>query len=263
MYISVSKKTSAKYPQYLEKMQVSNWTEMAQLITSRVWSPIIWADGHRKGDYFTECGLCVLDVDDGMSLSGATDFVKQQGFSHLIATTKNHQLPKGGELPCDRFRIILRFSQVILDRELYRFNIKKVVKSFGADRAATDLARIYQPCREIVSVSSGGCMAVREPRKLDPITAAGLEKYRKFLASHKKVKPFAEEFIQSGRLDQTGGRKRTIYSVACELVRAGWRLNDIETAIKRSPIDWSGIDSRIVKAAVDSAARRFSSESRF
>lgn len=264
IYISSAENASFKYPKILKREVVQNWANLAQLIVSKVWSPITWEGGQRHGNNFLEASLCVLDIDDGMSLESAVAFVKSQGYSHLIATTKSHQIPKGDELPRDRFRVILRFSQVISDPELYRYNIRRVVKAWGADRAATDLARIYQPCRDIVSASSGGVVTVAPVKRLDPKVAFTLEKYRAFIASKRagKPKPFAEEFIHSGRLDGTGGRKRTIYSVACELVQAGWPLSDIETAIKRSPIDWSGIDGRIVKAAVDSAARRFSSGTR-
>lgn len=260
MYISASKQASKKYPIYFDTCSVSNWADIARVIVRSVWSPITWAEGRRHGDNFLSCELCVLDVDDGMSLESAVSFVKAQGYSHLIATTKSHQVAKGDEPACDRFRVILRFSQVISDPELYRFNIRRVAKAWGADRAATDLARTYQPSREIVSMSSGGVVPLAPVKQVDPRVLYSLEKHRAFLAKVRGGQPksFALEFIERGRLDHTGGRKRTIYSVACELVKAGWLLSDIETAIRRSPIDWSGIDSRTVKAAVDSAARRFS-----
>ncbi len=232
---------------------------MARVITSEVWSPIVFGGGYRRGAGFERCQLAALDIDDGMELSEALRWLRGAHVGHVVATTKSHQLAKGDEQPRDRFRVVMMWASEITEASVYQHNIKRLAKAWGGDPAATDLARIYQPCREVVQVLSGKFMPVTRPRVVSEISRQITMAYsRRFRSSGAGAeKAFARAFIERGDLDKTGGRKRTIYSVACELVKAGWKDQDIRRAITSAPISWAGLEMRIVDDSLTSARRRF------
>lgn len=252
MYISVARDASKKYPNEYNRIAVANWSVVAKIATTCRWSPIIWQDGRRKGDNYQGSHFAVLDIDDGLTLTEALTFLYQHNLGHVVVTTKSHGIAKGSEPAIDRFRIILLWSREIIKPSEYTFNLRKLAQSWAADRAATDLARVFQPGKDIVSIRSGERIFVKakpEIRQMDRDLAA---KYR----TKKGIKRFAQEFLDCGRLDSTGGRKRTIYSVACELAQSGIGPAESLRMILSAPIDWQGISQSNVQSCVLSAQRR-------
>lgn len=257
MYLSTSRSATKKYPTELDFRPVVSWSDVARVISSQVWSPIVFQDGYRRGSGFQRCQLAALDIDDGMALSEALRWLRSAHVGHVVATTKSHQLAKGDEQPRDRFRVVMMWASEITDAPVYQHNIKRLAKAWGGDPAATDLARVYQPCREIVQVLSGKLMPVDMPRVVSETSRQITMAYSRRFRSQRSEKAFARAFIEHGNLDKTGGRKRTIYSVACELVKAGWKDTDIRKAIQSAPISWAGIEMRVVDDSLISARRRF------
>ena len=257
MYVSISRSATKKYPTELHFRPLASWSDLARVIVSQVWSPIAFKGGYRRGSGFERCQLAALDIDDGMELSEALRWLRSAHVGHVVATTKSHQLAKEGEAPRDRFRVVMMWASEITEARVYQHNIKRLAKAWGGDPAATDLARIYQPGREIVQVLSGKLMPVDIPKPVSEISRQITMAYSRRFRSGRSEKAFARAFIEHGNLDNTGGRKRTIYSVACELVKAGWKDQDIRTAITSAPISWAGLEMRIVDDSLTSARRRF------
>ena len=259
MYLSIPRSATKKYPTELDFRPVASWSDLSKIITSQVWSPIVFEGGYRRGSGFLRCQFAALDIDDGMALSEALRWLRSAHVGHVVATTKSHQLAKGDEQPRDRFRVVMLWASEITEARVYQHNIKRLAKAWGGDPAATDLARIYQPGSEVVQVLSGKFMPVAIPKAVSEtsrqITMAYSRRFRVSGAGSEKA--FARAFIEHGNLDNTGGRKRTIYSVACELVKAGWKDQDIRTAITSAPISWAGIEMRVVDDSLTSARRRF------
>ena len=266
MYISISNSTSKKLSShvYFRPVEVTGWQGLAGLVCSHVWSPIVWSPdgedenyGRRVSTNFKVSYFAGVDVDDGLALDDALRFLKEKNFGHVLATTKSHGIAKNGEEPRDRFRIVFRWQSPIRDLELYQYNMKRLAEAWQADRSATDGARMFQPCRDIISVQQGQDI----PLSFKPKPSYSVLMLRRFkshmLKASREPSPWAEAFLNCGRLDSTGGRKRTIYSVACELTKVGWSEAEIVSAIRSAPISWDGIDERIVSQAVKSAARRF------
>jgi hypothetical protein len=254
MYLSVSTESRRNFPTKFRRVQVRHWGDVARIVTTERWSPIVWHDGQRRSDHFSAAYFAALDIDDGLSLVEAITFLRNQGLSHLIVTTKSHGKAKGEEAPRDRFRLLMPWSQEIIKPSVYRFNLRRLAENWNADMAATDLARVFQPGREIVSTASGGKATVTIPREPDKRMVDLKSRY----SVKRGIKHFAEEFCQNGRLDHSGGRKRTIYSVACELAKSGVSASESISLIQRAPINWQGLTSNLVTSCVESAQRRFS-----
>lgn len=257
MYLSIPRSATKKYPTELIYRPVASWSDLSKIITSQVWSPIVFEGGYRRGSGFLRCQFAALDIDDGMALSEALRWLRSAHVGHVVATTKSHQLAKGDEQPRDRFRVVMLWASEITEARVYQHNIKRLAKAWGGDPAATDLARIYQPGREVVQVLSGKFMPVAIPKAVSETSRQITMAYSRRFRSGRSEKAFARAFIEHGNLDNTGGRKRTIYSVACELVKAGWKDQDIRTAITSAPISWAGIEMRVVDDSLTSARRRF------
>lgn len=253
MYLSVARDASKKYPNEYDRIAVANWSVVAKVATTCRWSPIIWQDGRRKGDNYQGSHFAVLDIDDGLTLTEALTFLYQHSLGHVVVTTKSHQMAKGSEPAIDRFRIIMLWSREIIKPSEYTFNLRKLAQSWAADRAATDLARVFQPGRDIVSIRSGQKVWVNTVPKPSRIAQV-----RSAIATKNGVRRFAREFLECGRLDSSGGRKRTIYSVACELSKSGLGSGEVERMILSAPISWQGIPQATVQSIVLSAQRRFS-----
>lgn len=254
MYLSVSTESRKTFPTKFKRVAVKHWGDVARIVTTERWSPIVWHDGQRRGDDFQQSYFAALDIDDGLSLAEAATFLRRQSLSHLIVTTKSHQLAKGEEAPRDRFRLLMPWSSEIIKASVYRFNLRRLAQNWNADMAATDLARVFQPGREIVSTMGGDKVKVAIPKEPDKrmINLKSLYQVRRG-----GIKHFAQEFVQKGRLDHTGGRKRTIYSVACELAKSGASASESLSMILSAPIDWQGITRSSVESCVTSAQRRF------
>ena len=115
-----------------------------------VWSPVVWSSGERLQKNFSAAQWCVLDFDCGeMSLGEAQNTFCDM--VHVIGTTKSHRVEKNGRC-CDRFRVALRFSEVIRDLRVYRYNMAKMTHNYPCDSSCRDGARYFFPCTQIVSI---------------------------------------------------------------------------------------------------------------
>lgn len=139
------------------KLQIRKFWILQNVITRHVWSPIIFKDGRRRGDNFLEARWLALDFDTpeyslSQCMKDWCDTI------HVIGTTKNHQKQKGAHPPCDRFRLVVPFAEVINCARTYEHNFKIVGERYGADSQVKDKARLFFPCQEIVSVQTEGEM---------------------------------------------------------------------------------------------------------
>lgn len=136
--------------------------DFCSTICQCIWSPIIWKSGVRAKNAFLECRYVVLDFDSGTpSLEEIQEEMAELGLKYILGTTKNHRKEKvtaGGAKspPVDRYRLVLKASEPIHDRELFEWNMSEFASWFGADESCDDGARFYYPCRDIVRVVREG-----------------------------------------------------------------------------------------------------------
>jgi hypothetical protein len=103
-----------------------------------------------------------------MSLDDASKKLKGK-YSHVIATTKNHQKVKNPgkpseQPPCDRFRVVLLLSRPVVGEASYRKLIGRVRKDLfpTSDRQCLNPGRLFYSCTEIMVRDSSGPIEVDE-----------------------------------------------------------------------------------------------------
>jgi hypothetical protein len=197
--------------------RIDNFDHLTRSICSRVWSPIVWQNGHRAQIDFLSCEYAVLDFDDGhMPIEHAKLIFAT--YWHIIGTTKSHQKEKSGKI-CDRFRVVLRWEAAISNLDLYRYNIKYLARSYRSDEACTDGARCYMPCSEIVSKNHDGrFLYVRTPKSRPQKTCS---------VSTSERRPLSEFVLAVSRYGPTAGKRNVeCFRAACECCRKGYGVSD-------------------------------------
>lgn len=153
-----------KYP--FRPLKIKRFSDISYSILNFTWSPIIFRQYTRNQQNFHMATVVGLDFDNKdevtMPLGNAVDNVFCD-LRHIIATTRNHQKPKDGSPPADRFRVILQFERPIYDLRTYRYNVSRLVRHWGSDEAAKDGARLFFPSVEIVSKGDGDLLEVLTP----------------------------------------------------------------------------------------------------
>lgn len=229
MSVSLARDFELYNQKHFETLQVSSILFFARMMSSRVWSQLIWKDGVRLSENFLECHYLALDFDDGKwSLQDAVNFCQKHKYAHIIGTTKSHQIVKGTKPACDRFRMVIPWESVITDSAAYRHNMSKLAKKIPIDTQALDLARSFLPCRDIISYGAGGKMAwsLPPPPRKKPVyvQSAGLPSH--VLSKLKMMPP-------------EGERNKHTFTLAMMLAAHGMDERQVIDHVLSAPIELS------------------------
>lgn len=207
---------------------------MARHLTRSIWSPIIFEQGYRNSANFRETQICALDFENPeYPLAQAlNDFCDMR---HIIGTSRNHQREKDGHPPMDRFRVVMFFEKPFTDLEHYTQNMLAIIKRYGADPQCADGARLYYPCREIVSFLDDGYLVdVVEKSTHKEERLRHFNAKEKYLYLHAGVLPeFAEMFSRT--VIPVGSRNSACWRVARDLFKVGFATDDVYDWIVASP----------------------------
>lgn len=235
--------------------------DLKSIITSFVWSPIIFDGGRRGQVNFIESHWAVVDIDGGWSLDAAIKCL--QGSAHIIGTTRSHRVAKGQKPACDRFRICVPWSEPIRDIELYRFNLALCIEGCGSDMQCSDGARFFWPCTEIISYSDSGnkqTVNFNMPEKPKEIP---FKTQVEWARQHGKgyMPGYVAKFLASGALfgrEDRRGREYCCYCSALEMLKYGWAEDEILQALTSSPFPRENFDdSKEIPHAVNQAVKKF------
>lgn len=146
--------------------EIGSWAELESIITSRVWSPIVFSGEYRSGGAFVSARLFVLDFDRYDQTIAQTARVWCDT-AHLIGPTRSHMISKGGLPPHERFRLVAPFSRTIENHDDYHHSMEVYTDHYEADEKCKDRARLFFPC---VSIASRNLEAdfLQEPLKAPP-----------------------------------------------------------------------------------------------
>jgi hypothetical protein len=233
--------------------------EIAQYIVKYPNSPCMWANGDRKKANFRCADWIGLDFDEGMTLEEAkTTF---EPFLHVIGTTKSHQKDKNGKV-CDRFRVFLKLADRITDPEQMELTTKKLVRKYGADSKATDNARMFWPCEEVVVCKYHGKIvhpiSIEEMQRIEERRKRSIVEYeqrlQKYYAPSGSLPSRYRRMLEHGVPD--GDRNNRTFQIAKELAKVGRSESDVFHEIFFSNI-WGGNEKerREVQNTVSSAFR--------
>jgi hypothetical protein len=259
MKISVSRGDPLKPNDHVDKWQVldpETISQLSEIITTFVWSPIIW-NGYRDGFHFAECpSFCVIDCDGGITLEYAKSLIMQSGLGAIFAPTRNHRKIKNGEkLPCDRFRIILNLDRKISDIKEYEYNIKNIIKPFKADPKATDGGRFFFPSVNIDETFRGKSLRVKKIN-LKLIQT----KKETFTGKPGDIPLLVKAFINGRWLPKVGARSDDLYRLCLDMRRAGFNEDEMFHTILNSKIERIDFPDIEIRRIIKSALKRKSFE---
>ncbi len=96
----------------------------------------------RKIENFESASGIVVDIDEGLSIEKAQEKLKGEKLSHIIITSKSHQVEKKESVAQDRYHILLFFSRSVNDENDYRKSYNYIKRIFPQlDESCQDLAR--------------------------------------------------------------------------------------------------------------------------
>lgn len=238
----------------------ANELNLPRIITSRVWSPIVYSGSRRSKDNFESSQIIALDCDNGaIKLADLISTLREWDCWCVVGTTKSHQREKksdSGEIkpPCDRFRVFFKMSAPTIDREHYEYNFAQWVQKFQADKGVKDAARYFYPCVEIAFAHFGA------PIDFMPLPISYVrEADRQKVARHEiqrfrdegTIPPWVLRCVNDGPKD---GRHNASYAVGAALTELGYSLDEIVEYIMTGPI--SAIGEADVRRAVENARNK-------
>jgi hypothetical protein len=249
--ISVSKETAIRgdMHRYFFDVKEESLEHLSQIITTSVWSPIVWNAGMRAKKNFKSAEYLALDFDDGKwTLACAEKWCKQNNFAYIIGTSKSHQKEKttasGHRQPAvDRFRLVVPFETPLTDRQLYEYNMRKVMETVPCDPSCKDGGRFFFPCKKIYSLRDGYPF---KPEKTIAEGDASPEEIVKL--THVRAKRYATAGIIPAWIlmsikygVETGGRHTQCYKIGAELYHYGYSIESITNLIISGPLKDIGV----------------------
>ena len=203
-------------------IEVTSWHELAEIVGKNNWSQGVFKNDHRLAENFISAEVIALDIDGGHPLKDAlSSFSKYQ---HIIVPSKSHQIEKNGII-CDRYRVVLKLSETITDKDVYANTWKKLFEMFPfIDKAAKDCSRFYYKCpHQTASVSDSG-LTITPVKSGAPVT-----RYKPPMASQPitrgKLSNKSCNFLLNGA--EPGEWNDTLYKVAKDAQAQGWTIEEL------------------------------------
>lgn len=226
---------------------------LKNIVSTYLWSPIIWVDSVRLEDNFISCEYAVLDFEDPFVSIESIERLYCDAW-RIIGPTIHHRIIKkkksGAESPpMDRFRAVFKWERPITDIWEYRHNIFHLSNNLNADLKCKDGARQFRPCSSIYSCDMSSDMALLEVLPVpeeSPSRIAKALKTEKFYKSCGTLPPFASRCLNS--VIPTGDRNSACMKLGCQFYRAGIEYEDGIRRILASPTyAGSSIDNDLLK----------------
>lgn len=107
------------------------------------YSPTAFRDGYRDGQHaLPGQELMILDFDGGYTIAEA--MLEFERYVGVIATTRNHMLPKNGKV-AERFRLLLPTDMpIMLGKKEFKLMMTEVIRRFPhADPVCVNIDRMY------------------------------------------------------------------------------------------------------------------------
>lgn len=219
---------------------------LAKAIKTYRTSPCVWAGGERAKKNFIAANWVALDFDDGVQqLDQAIEAFRE--YTHVIGTSRNHQREKKGNPPCDRFHVYFKLPITVNNAMDWEACVRYWIRFYQADRAAADAARMFSPCREIVSVVQGKDVPMRQIVK-------STYAQRVTTTPDSGIPRWVSQLLSFGPSPGIS-RNLTCFKVAVHLMKAGYSEMETLSTIMQSAIPIDGSVEAEVQKTVESARK--------
>lgn len=225
-----------RYKDSWRQAEIKNARDLAVIMQKYAWGAVVWNDGTRNGRSGGFSDWFGLDFDSpDMTLAEATKlFCDMQ---HVIGLTKSHQIEKvekDGSItaPGDRFRIALRWTSRIENKRDYEYNLERLIKKHGADKACKNWSRLFWPCTKIVAGSIEGYTEdwVTAPPPIIRVTQGPQPDHKAFPIS------LQNKIIKAIEAPPKNGRHNLMCKIAFEIGALGYSEQVALNIISSSPL---------------------------
>lgn len=204
---------------------------VSDFVTSRVYSPCVWAGGKRGEVYFRAACFCVLDFDETLTKQEAVEQLR--GLAFLLAPTKSDGVAKGTKPARDRFRVVVPFASTIYNRDVFAWNMKLAIRKFNADPLPYDAGRIWQPSTRIETVQlRGDVLDISTDIPVEETQSYKQTKIKDYVQSRAAVHAYPKRV--SRFLDgeyQEGEWNNELFFTAAFLFQAGWTVERLRKIV--------------------------------
>lgn len=202
---------------------------IARGVSKFAWAPGVFRDGYRSKENFLYADWIGLDFEDEeFSLADAENTFSDM--VHVIGTSRNHRVEKGG-VTLDRFRVLLLLERRTEDPREFEATMRHLRVKYPIDKKCVDAARHFFACREIISVQIDGYrQELIPPKRTDEqMLAARRAAYTRTGA----IPPWTRHKLTT--VIPVGERNDTLYRAAKDLMRAGFSPSKTFGLIVDSP----------------------------
>jgi hypothetical protein len=215
---------------------------------------VVFKEGYRKKENFACANWFALDFETPeLSLAEALKIFCDM--THVIGTTRNHRVTKGG-VTLDRFRVLLRADRMMDDLHTYEWNLKRVGQRYPVDIACLEAGRHYFPCRDIISAKEGDFLEeVEAPPIIDQVKTARDHYLRLQNRRLGTFPPWLDAFLHRGRCCRVG-RNQTVYAAAVALRDLGKSEEEAARLIAAAPFNRDGFSEAELTRTVRSGFKR-------
>jgi len=240
--------------------QIENYSKFCRVFLSDVWSPITFKNNYRAKSNFMCAHLCVIDIDEGMGIDEACEFIDDNQYWGIIAPTKSHgkwkETSTGVKEPCDRFRLIMRFELPITDLKTYEQNMIPWIDRLGADAQCKDGARYFFPSSEIYYRTRGDFLKVvpytAEDRMLDDYESHMWSKRTRYMYDENgKIPAHIDTFLKYGK--PFGSGRQSCCFISALTLKDIYPMEKTMALIKSAPFDRANFHESEIVHAVRSA----------
>lgn len=215
--------------------------KLSKIITTSVWSPIIFKNGIRSESNFISSDWAAFDFDEHKDINQAAKELCD--YTYIIAPTKSHT----GQH--HRYRVCIPWEKTITDIHTYRHNIEKLIEQFGADPQCKDAARFFWPSRSIFKINlHGDFLSVENPPRKRVVEYLPLKRPENAQIPDKLITLFQVGVSQ-------GERNSSLWRAAKDLYRAGFEWDDVAKLIRKIPLRPNNLREREYESIVSSARR--------
>jgi hypothetical protein len=239
MLLSVHPKSSGHPPDNFHQTNADP-DMLAEILTTRVWSHVLWAGGYREEFSYVYTEYAVFDFDEGVTKEQAVELFHPYRF--VLGPTKSDGktkwTPSHGRVPaCHRFRVLVPWETPIWQADVYRYNMQKAAAEFGADPQAVDAARCWQPCKSIHTVrEQGDTLPVVTSLPLEHTDSHKQSEAEASMAYYKRTKTFPAYVmdILNGKTKR-GDTNARLFKTCCFLLNFGFTYPEVLETLEGVP----------------------------
>jgi hypothetical protein len=102
--------------------------------------------------------ILAFDIDEAQTLSMQQVQDNLKNIKYIISPSKSHQISKGHNPPCDRYRLLVFLKDYITDYSSYKKYAVKFSEKYGfiSDKRAMDASHLFFPSKVVEFINDTG-----------------------------------------------------------------------------------------------------------